>query len=137
MRVKEEINREGRLLTTTDPGPLWRRLLEEVRHPLEQRSLGSLKSRASLLAQPPSLSWGIWRGSLEELEAFDDSELPVNTTIELRGQALVAVSDISSCSTPQRCGLWSNSAYPPGSTSSPIRGWESRVERSSIRTLIR
>jgi hypothetical protein len=78
-------------LTTTDPRALWRRLLEEVRHLLEQWSPGALKARASLLAQPPSLPWGIWSGSIEELEAFDDRELAVKSTIEFIGQALVAV----------------------------------------------
>jgi hypothetical protein len=78
-------------VTTTHSGVLWRRLLEEVKLLLEQWSPGSLKARSSFLAQPPSLPWGIWRESLEELEAFDDRELAVNTTIELIGQGLVAV----------------------------------------------
>jgi hypothetical protein len=91
MSVGEELNREGRLLTTTDPSALWRRLLAEVRWVIEHWGPSLRTPETSIWGQPPSLSWGIWRGSLDEQEAFDDRELPVNTTIELIGQALVSV----------------------------------------------
>jgi hypothetical protein len=78
-------------VTVSDREALWKQLLAEVKGVMGQRGLFLPTPETPMLRQPPSLPWGIWRGSLEEVEAFDDRELPVNTTTELIGQGLVAV----------------------------------------------